>query len=318
MGKLIVNELAKLFRRTGTLVMFGIVIVMIIGIGLFFKYEEVKNPPQETQAWEEELGRQLEAERSALEEIGPNNANMKMYYERQVAIKEYQLENNLAPESGKNIWSFMSETQALIGITGVFTIIIAAGMVSSEFSWGTVKLLLIRPISRSKILLSKYLTMLLFGVFMLTVLYTISAAVGLALFGLPEQAMLHLAYVDGEVVERMMSFQLIGNYLLSSIDVLMLATMAFMISAVFRNSSLAIGLSLFLMFMGGTATMLLAAKFEWAKYVLFANTDLSIYFDGVPPIEGMTLSFSITMLLVYSAIFQILAFAVFAKRDVAA
>ena len=153
---------------------------------------------------------------------------------------------------------------------------------------------------------------------MLMVLYAVSALVGLILFGMADQAMPYLALADGEVVERSMFIQLIFNYLLSSIDVLMLATMAFMISAVFRNSSLAIGLSLFLMFMGGTGTMLLASKFDWAKYVLFANTNLSVYFDGVPPVEGMTLAFSIIMLLIYFVVFHFLAFFVFAKRDVAA
>ena len=58
--------------------------------------------------------------------------------------------------------------------------------------------------------------------------------------------------------------------------------MAFMISAVFRNSSLAIGLSIFLMMTGGELTGMFAMKFQWAKYVLFANTDLMQYFDGVP------------------------------------
>lgn len=318
MGKLMINECAKLFRRTGTLVMFAIVILMIFGIGAVLKYDEVNNPPQENPAWEQELAMQLEADKAALQEVGPNNAAMKMFYEREVAVKEYQLENDLAPETGENLWSLISESQAVIGIIGVFTIIIAAGMVASEFSWGTVKLLLIRPISRSKILLSKYLTVLLFGGLMLMVLYAVSALVGLILFGMPDQAMPYLALADGEVVERSMFIQLIFNYLLSSIDVLMLATMAFMISAVFRNSSLAIGLSLFLMFMGGTGTMLLASKFDWAKYVLFANTNLSVYFDGVPPVEGMTLAFSIIMLLIYFVVFHFLAFFVFAKRDVAA
>jgi ABC-2 type transport system permease protein len=99
---------------------------------------------------------------------------------------------------------------------------------------------------------------------------------------------------------------------------LMLATMAFMISAVFRNSSLAIGLSLFLMFMGGQVTRLISMKFDWAKYSLFANTDLLQYFEGVPMVQGMTLGFSIMMIFIYFLFFQALAFYVFKKRDVAA
>jgi ABC-2 type transport system permease protein len=59
-------------------------------------------------------------------------------------------------------------------------------------------------------------------------------------------------------------------------------------------------------------------KFTWAKYILFANTDLMQYFEGTPMVDGMTLSFSVIMLLVYFFIFQFLAFYVFKKRDVAA
>lgn len=94
----------------------------------------------------------------------------------------------------------------------------------------------------------------------------------------------------------------------------MLTTMAFMISSVFRNSSLAIGISIFLMFMGNTVTLLLANWFDWAKYLLFANTDLTQYLEGTPLVSGMTLSFSITMLVIYFVVFIGLAFWVFRKR----
>ena len=94
--------------------------------------------------------------------------------------------------------------------------------------------------------------------------------------------------------------------------------MAFMISAAFRNSSLAIGTSLFLYFVGGTATSFLAANFDWAKYSLFANTNLSRYeMGGMPFVEGMTMTFSVIMILIYFSLFVTLAFTVFTKRDIA-
>ena len=107
-------------------------------------------------------------------------------------------------------------------------------------------------------------------------------------------------------------------YVLKSVDVFILATMAFMISAVFRNSSLAIGISLFLLFMGPNVTYLLAMRYDWTKYVLFANTNLLQYETGNAMVEGMTLGFSIAVLAVYYVVFQLLAFFVFSKRDVAA
>ncbi len=318
MGKLVINEWVKIFRRPGTFVMIGIVVLFILAFAGINKYEESKSAPINNPNWKQELETQIASDKQALSEMGKTNSNLKMFYEREIAIKEYQLEHDMAPQTESHVWSFVSDAQAAISFAGLFTIVIAAGIVASEFSWGTVKLLLIRPLSRSKILLSKYITVVLFGLLLLSMIYILSTLVGLLLFGLPSSEVPHLAYVSGEVVERNIAFHLIGQYFLGSIDILMIGTMAFMISAVFRNSSLAIGISLFLMFMGGTATMLLASRFEWTKYILFANTNLTVYFDGVPPIEGMTLTFSILILIIYFVVFHLLAFSVFSKRDVAA
>jgi ABC-2 type transport system permease protein len=318
LGNLIINEWVKIFRRPGTYVMIAIVVLFILAFAGINKYEELTSELNISSNWKQELETQIDNDKQALSEMGKTNANLKMFYERQIAIKEYQLEQEMAPQQESHVWSFVSDAQAAVSFAGLFTIIIAAGIVASEFSWGTVKLLLIRPISRSKILLSKYLTVCLFGLTLLVIIYTLSALVGLLLFGQPSSEVPHLAYVNGEVVERNIALHLLGQYFLGSIDILMIATMAFMISAVFRNSSLAIGISLFLFFTGGTATMLLAGRFEWTKYILFANTNLSVYFDGVPPIEGMTLTFSVMILLIYFAVFHLFAFSVFRKRDVAA
>ncbi len=318
MGKLIINEWAKLFRRPGTLVMFGLIFLLVVGIGGFSKYDAVKHPLEENKQWKQELKQQLKDDRAFLKELGKNNTTVKTYYQREIAIKEYQLKQDMAPQTETHVWSFVRDAEGVISFIGIFMIIVAAGIVSSEFNWGTIKLLLIRPMSRSKLLLSKFLTVLIFGLTLLATLFILSGITGYVLFGLPDNAVPHLAYLNGEVVERSILVQLIVEYLLSSINMLMVATMAFMISSVFRNSNLAIGISLFLLFMGETVTTILAGKFEWTKYILFANTDLLVYFDGVPPVEGMTIMFSIIMLIVYFVVFQLSAFWVFAKRDVAA
>jgi ABC-2 type transport system permease protein len=162
------------------------------------------------------------------------------------------------------------------------------------------------------------MTVILFDLFMLAILFVIAAILGFSLFGTGNGNNVHLAYSNGNVVEQNMFLYLLKTYLLSSIDVIMITTMAFMISAVFRNSSMATGLSIFLLFMGGTITSLISSRYDWAKYILFANTDLTQYFDGVPLVKGMTLGFSVFMLLIYFFVFQLLAFGIFTKRDVAA
>ncbi|MEH7109517.1 MULTISPECIES: ABC transporter permease [Bacillaceae] len=316
MLNLIKNEWMKVFRRPGTYVMIAILILSTAVVGAFFKYQENGKDAAANPKWEQTLREENNALKKQMEQS--HSEMEKQYYKKTIAINDYRIQHHLAPSQEYNVWSFVKDASELITLAGLFIIIVSAGIVSSEFNWGTIKLLLIRPINRTKILTSKYLTVLVFALFMIAILFVFSTALGAILFGMPDKVTPYLNYYNGHVTEQNMVVHLLIYYGLSSIEMLMLVTMAFMISSVFRNSSLAIGLSLFLLFTGAQFTALLAIKFSWAKYLLFANTDLMQYFEGTPLVNGMTLTFSIIMLILYFAVFQFLAFFVFKKRDVAA
>jgi len=313
---LIKNEWMKIFKRPGTFVMIGMLIAAISLVGIVIKYQQNDKEFVQDKNWEQVL----QEENNALKQQMAQSRikTEQQFFKKEIAINDYRIKHHIPPKEKYTVWSFVKDTSQLIMLAGLFIIIISAGIVASEFNWGTVKLLLIRPINRTKILLSKYLTVLLFALFILAILFVFSTALGAILFGMPDKAIPYLNYYNGQVTEQNIVVHLLIYYGLSSIDTMMLVTMAFMISSVFRNSSLAIGLSLFLLFTGGQFTTLLSMKFDWAKYILFANTDLMQYFEGTPMVEGMTLSFSVIMLLAYFALFQFLAFYVFKKRDVAA
>jgi ABC-2 type transport system permease protein len=319
MLNLIENEWMKIFRRTGTYVMIGLLVLMVTVTGAFIKYQEQGISVPDNENWEQGLQMENTSLVKQLEEMGDSVPNSTIYYyERQISLNEYRMEHQISPNEEYSIWSFVNDASLMIDFAGLFTIIIAAGIVASEFNWGTIKLLLIRPIKRGKILASKFITVLLFGVLMMIILFGFSTLLGAILFGFPDNPSPYLSYYEGVITEQSMFTHLLIYYGLQSISMFMLATMAFMISAVFRNNSLAIGLSLFLMFTGGQITQLLATKFSWAKYILFANTDLMQYFEGVPVVDSMTLPFSIVMLVIYTLLFLLLAHIVFNKRDVSA
>ena len=316
MGNLIKNEWMKIFRRPGTYVMVAILVISIAIVGFVVKYQQNGMDVSEDPKWEQVLQEENNALKQQMDQS--RTKIKKQYFKKEIAINDYRIKHHIPPREKYSVWSFVKDSSQLIVLAGLFIIIVAAGIVASEFNWGTIKLLLIRPINRTKILLSKYLTVLLYAIFMLSILFVFSTILGAILFGMPDEAVSYLNYNNGQVTEQNIVVHLLIYYGLSSIDMIMLVTMAFMISSVFRNSSLAIGLSLFLLFTGGQFTTLLAMKFTWAKYILFANTDLMQYVEGAPLVEGMTLSFSVLMLLAYFALFQLLAFFVFKKRDVAA
>ncbi|RFU61503.1 ABC transporter permease [Bacillus sp. V59.32b] len=310
---LIINEWVKIFKRKATYIMFAIIALAVLASSIIIYTSNTDQP--ENSNWKTNLQNQNEALKADVEAV-PGDQN-KAYIEREIAQNEYRIEHDMPPTQEYSVWAYMTDMLPMVDLVALFAIIIAAGMVASEFSWGTIKLLLIRPISRVKILLSKYVVVLLFSLLMLSVLFVLSFISGAIFFGMGDPTP-YLAYVDGEIIEKSHVGHLIVSYLLESVGLLMFSTMAFMISAAFRNSSLAIGISIFLLLMGGTVTSLLAIKFDWAKYLLFANVDLNQYFDTSPMVEGMTLAFSLITLLVYFIIFHVISFMAFVKRDITA
>ncbi len=243
--------------------------------------------------------------------------NFKKQMREQNALQQYMLDNNYPPIDN-TLWEGMLTASGLIIVVTLFTVIIAGDMVAGEFTWGTIKLLLIRPASRSKILISKYLTTLIFAATLLVVLFLTALIVNGFSYGFGRLSLPHLIVnAAGQVQEKNMLLYVLATYGLKLIELVMIVTLAFMISTVFRSASLAIGLSIFIMFAGQVITLLFL-RYTWGKYFLFANTDLTQYLEGQPLAEGMTLGFSITMLVCYFLLFNVLSWEIFRRRDVAA
>ncbi|WP_096198964.1 ABC transporter permease [Bacillus sp. FJAT-45350] len=308
--RLIQNENMKIYKRTGTWVMIGMLVLAILVVAIFTNVFMTTS-----ENWKEQL---VIENQHLMESVSgmPMLEVANRHVEQRMAINNYRIENDIPPIESTTLWGFMIDSTTFTGFVSLFTIVIAAGIVASEFSWGTIKLLLIRPVSRGKILLSKFLATLLFALILLLLLFFSSFVLGAIFFGLGGAELPYLAYMNGDVVEKNMLSHIFSLFAFRSIDLIMMTTVAFMISTVFRSSSLAIGISIFLMFTGPQMVQLFS-QYDWVKYILFANTDLLQYVNGTPLVEGMTMTFSIVMLLIYFLALVILSWVIFEKRDVA-
>ncbi|MFC4355581.1 ABC transporter permease [Chryseomicrobium palamuruense] len=311
--KLVWNEQIKLFAKKSTWVMVGMLVVLVIGAGLltyFFSGDVVNKEYGDN--WREELTAENEKYQAEMseEEFGG------MYYQLDVERNTYHLEENIRPLS-YDAWQFTFDNTLFMTLISLFAIITAASIVSNEFKWGTIKLLLIRPISRWKILLSKYVSVFVFVALLVVVLLISSMLVGGILFGLNGLSPNMVMQTMNGFAEQNIPQAILRDYGFGLVSLIVMTTFAFMVSTLFRSSAMAIGLSIFLLMAGGAIVGFLS-RYEWAKFILFANTNLAQYFNGnTPMIEGMTLVFSVTVLIVYLVIFIAVAFGTFQKRDVA-
>ncbi|WP_347861632.1 ABC transporter permease [Salimicrobium sp. PL1-032A] len=310
LNRLIQNEWMKLFQQRSTWIMIILFACLIVGYALFMTTEAA---PSEAygENWKQQLQEENEQMRTDMEDT-PATAD---YMGEQIRLNEYRIQNNIAPDEFSG-WNFVQENRMFVSLISLFSIVIAAGTIANEFRWGSIKLLLIRPVSRTKILASKFITVLLFAMMMLVGLFLLSMALGAIMFGLGTWTEPYLFIQDGEVREMTIMGYSLMQYGFSSVNLLMMVTFAFMISSVFRNSALAIGTAIFLMMTGNSIVTFFSDK-AWAKYILFANTDLNQFVRGTPMIPELTMTFSISVLAVYFALFIAASWLVFTKRDVA-
>lgn len=307
------NEWIKMWSQKNAWIMCGLLIVLIVFVAGMNKYYDVDSSTKEARIAANEEMMAYPKEMLASEDITPED---EQYFKEEIAMAEYRIANDLPAANAMTFTEHMDLSLSLtIMVTGIFTVVIAAGIVSSEFGTGTIKMLLTRPVSRWKILLSKLVASILYGIVLFAAGIVVALIIGIALFG--TDSSIALSIVDGQIVQETVKNTFIETTLYSLGSTIMTIIFAFMIGTIFGSSTLAVSLSLFILLMGSTATMFIA-QYDFAKYIWFAN-DLSYYAPGsMPMIEGLTFTFSLVVNIVYAVIFLAITFGYFMKRDVTA
>lgn len=213
-------------------------------------------------------------------------------------------------------WSNVYNGSSMITLATIMAIVIAGGIIASEFSQGTIKFLLINPVKRSKIFFSKYLTLLTLTLLLSAGVLCINMLANL-FSGADGVGAVYLTYSAGKVVSSSVFGLVIMPYLFSLIDALVIVTLAFMISSVMRSSAVSIGVSVGVLLVGNTATTILAAMgMDWGRYLIFANTNLYSIIHQQSMFPHHSLTFAVINIIAYMAVFLLTAYDGFTRKEV--
>lgn len=280
--------------------------------------------------WRENVAKQAGSQRTelaALEESGKKgeyvSEEARVQLQDQLAICEYRLENDISTymdEDGNtenHYWFAFGEGKVVLTFASVVMIVLAGGCVANEFSTGTIKFLLVNPVKRSRIIISKYLTLILLSAALILVLFGVTAITNLIIQTKPDLGMPLLRAADGVVSAESPWIYLLVQYMLSGLNLLAMTTMAFMISSLLRNSAVAIGIGVAAL-MGGNVLVIMLSQFgcDWGRYVLFANLDITSISKGYGIFPGQTPTFAIAVTLIYMVIFLVTAYDAFTRSEV--
>lgn len=256
--------------------------------------------------------------------------NSRAKLEDNIKLALYQLDNDKLDNTANQMslfetsepeqitfWTVFLTSTSLVTVVALLAIVIAGGIVSSEFSQGTVKFLLINPVKRWKILMSKYFTVITVGYIMLCILFAVMIPITGLMLGFDGFSTPYI-YVSGDDVKEMPTLLYAAEqYLMKSVEMVVMSTLAFAISSLVRSTALAIGVSVFTMCIGSTVTQLLG-QFgqDWARFLVFANTDLASISKGYSIFAQHSLTFAVGVLIAHMVVFLLTAWDGFTKRSV--
>ena len=304
------NENMKIYKRKRTWVMIAIVLLYVL-----LQIVNLKTAGSGTASdnWRTQL--EQENVQFSKEAAKPDALKIEIAQaEKHIILSQYYLDQNIPPST--NAWSFsVSQVRNIIFAASLISVIIAGEIVAAEFVSGTIKLLLTRSVSRTKIYLSKYIAAILFGLLLSAAGILASILLGGFIFGFDGLADGYF-YVKDQAVREVPTLQaLLAGYVLNLPFLLIATTLAFMISAAFRSTTFSIVISL-LVSLTGFIIAIAMDGWAWTKYFVFSHTDLTPFLYGNPSVDGVTLGFSLAFIVLHLAIMHLMSYPLFVKRDV--
>lgn len=332
MLKLVENEVYKMIQKKRLWIVFGILLVLISS----FAYGQ-KNSLNRTKArllqrlgvtqttdWKKLSEQQIIDLKNRLDNPYGHEDDKPQIRVRIEQLK-YFLSNNINPlDSSAAKFTTVFMEQSIYLFLPLLVIVLAGDLVSGEASEGTIKLLLTRNVPRWKILLSKYLALLIMEVVLLLLALVISVTVSGLFFG-----------YGGWLQPVATGFKVLGDkldtlgvqnvpqwrytvmvYGLAYFVAITVGTISFMTSVLVRSTPASIGIMMAAL-IGGSLLSHFMADWPAARYLFMVNLRLPDYLSGsFQPIAGINMAFSVTVLAIWALAALLISFVYFTRQDV--
>src|SRR5450830_2109024 len=329
---LVENEALKILRRKR----FRIILIVLAALLCVVVFAQNRQQQQQRRDHPERDWRaQVEKRASDLERQMNQRRRMPENFKKWMRYESGCLRYHLARGINPNEITGPVFTRGFAGVGTVLLIplliaVFGADLVSSEFAEGTITLLLTRPVARWKVLLSKVVAMMLFTTLTLLAAFFLAWGISGVAFGWSGWGAPILTGFRLSGSSPSAGFDLTGVRMvplwqdtfaawgLAWFSALAVGSITPLLSVVFRSAAAAMG-TMMATLVGGTILSRVASDWDGAKWFFVTNLPLPDFYAGLPtPFEGMTLAFSVWVLLAWAAASLAAAFLLFTRRDVTA
>ncbi|GAK07826.1 ABC transporter permease [Geomicrobium sp. JCM 19038] len=185
----------------------------------------------------------------------------------------------------------------------LYSFVLVTGAISGEASTGTIKQLLIKPVSRHRVLLSKWLTNLVISFLLYCFVLALLFAFGLFF---PHVVPLSSTF-----------YYLFETALYTTPSLIFYVALATLIAVITKNTAVTIVLTI-LPYFFADLFVLLAAEYDWASWIVFAHIDVFNNYNPVSlaPAPFPSMWASIGFLLIHIALMLAIAHVIYKRQDV--
>lgn len=323
MVKLIKNELTKILKKKSLYVMIILLLVFILINNILYARSYSNKGDQYIQDAEEQNYELLEYKES-LEQLEKMNSEEEEAYNivlKQIEKNQYIIDNEQNLNAIGNNRFVLRTIFAQYDIFIIIYIIMIAGTImSEEFNKGTIKLLLIKPYSRTQIFFAKFITCVIILIASAVVLVLLQTLIGGIILDFSSLAVPIVEYnQETQDLQFMNLFAFIGLDFLARLPMyLIVLAIAFACSAILLNSATSIVIPIMLYIFSGTIEGFLnGINAKWMRFIITLNWNFEAYlFGGKPEISAFSFGFSSFICLLYFVVIIGAAYYNFKKRDI--
>lgn len=202
----------------------------------------------------------------------------------------------------------------------ILILIVSSTIICDEFRDGTIKLLLIKPYSRGKILISKYFASIAVLAISILFLFLMQMIIGGFIFGFKSLNIPVIVYhfkLSKIVTYPIFSYMIIR--ILAKLPLFfMLLTISVLLGILFSSNVISITIPLLLyMFSYSLHTLAVQYHIEFMRYLITMNWNFQDYlFGGISDFSFINFKFSCIVWIIYFIIIVVLTFICFKKKNI--
>jgi ABC-2 type transport system permease protein len=197
----------------------------------------------------------------------------------------------------------------------IYVVVLASGTITNELKEGTIKLLLLRPIDRNKLLSIKLFSIMMVGLILMLIILVLSLVYGLLRFGASNLPVIFIFNAKNVFIGSQVG-QVALIFITEFIMVFGFVEMAAFFATLTKNKSFAMAVTIAIML--GITSMLISLleMIGWnvSQWLFSKNANFSAHFSTSAP--DYSFYFTVVLFTIYVFIFSFFNHLIFSKRDI--